>query len=62
MLSQSLRHIAPHNAKRAGLRARVTKWLEMRQTRAALARLDQHLLRDIGLDDAQAKAEARRTF
>ena len=62
MLSQSLRHIAPLRAKRVSLRARVAKWLEMRQTRAALARLDQHLLRDIGLDPAQADTEARRTF
>ncbi|MBW0159154.1 DUF1127 domain-containing protein [Sedimentimonas flavescens] len=62
MLSHSLRHIAPLRAKRVGLRAHVTKWLEMRQTRAALARLDPHLLRDIGLDSARATAEARRTF
>lgn len=34
--------------------------LELRRQRRALARLDEHLLRDIGLTREQALAEARR--
>jgi uncharacterized protein YjiS (DUF1127 family) len=40
----------------------VKTWSERRQTRRALARLDSHLLRDIGLDEATAGREAIRHF
>ena len=40
----------------------VAKWIEARATRAALARLDTRLLRDIGLDKFQARAEVERPF
>jgi uncharacterized protein YjiS (DUF1127 family) len=44
------------------LRARVSAWLNLRRSRAALARLDDHLLADIGLDRAYADREASRPF
>ena len=37
-------------------------WEERRQRRAALARLDAHLLRDIGLNRDEARTEAARPF
>ncbi|MBD3788066.1 MAG: DUF1127 domain-containing protein [Sphingomonadales bacterium] len=51
-------------SKAGGLRpARlVAKWIEMRATRAALARLDTRLLRDIGLEQSVARAEIERPF
>lgn len=49
-----------------GVSARVTRalgiWTARRQQRSALARLDPHLLRDIGLDVAHAQDEARKQF
>ena len=38
-----------------------TAW-QRRQDRAQLARLDAHILQDIGLDAEQALAEARKPF
>jgi uncharacterized protein YjiS (DUF1127 family) len=40
----------------------LTKWSERRRTRIALADLDDHMLRDIGLDRRTALTEARRKF
>ena len=40
----------------------VAKWIETRATRAALARLDTRLLRDIGLEQSAARAEIERPF
>ena len=37
-------------------------WDHRRRSRAALTRLDPHLLRDIGVDFATAKQEADRPF
>jgi uncharacterized protein YjiS (DUF1127 family) len=37
-------------------------WSHRRRTRAALAHLDAHLLRDIGIDPLTAEAEAERQF
>lgn len=49
-----------------GVSARLTRalgiWTARRQQRSALARLDAHLLRDIGLDAAHAQDEARKQF
>jgi uncharacterized protein YjiS (DUF1127 family) len=36
------------------------RWAALRRSREQLARLDDHLLRDIGLTRAQAEREARR--
>lgn len=38
------------------------RWSERRRSRLALARLNLHLVRDIGLDPATAEAEAARPF
>ncbi len=40
----------------------MTVWSERARTRRQLALLDDHLLRDIGLERPQAQAEARRPF
>ncbi|MCT4553581.1 MAG: DUF1127 domain-containing protein [Pelagimonas sp.] len=46
------------------LRVAVTsaKWSQRRRTRRALAQLDDHLLRDVGLERGVALREARRKF
>lgn len=41
--------------------ARIAHMREMRRARLALARLDDHLLRDIGVTPAEAQEEAERT-
>ena len=38
------------------------KWDQRRRSRAALARLDQNILRDIGIDAPRAAREAARPF
>ncbi|OSQ51438.1 DUF1127 domain-containing protein [Marivita geojedonensis] len=40
----------------------LTKWSERRRTRIHLANLDDHLLRDVGLDRLTAQREANRKF
>lgn len=54
----------PHQSGRTGLmaqfRAVLVTALTRRRDRAMLARLDAHLLRDIGVDPAEAFAEARK--
>ncbi len=40
----------------------LAKWSERQRTRKALAQLDGHLLRDVGLERHVAYREARRTF
>ena len=40
----------------------VTAWEERRSTRKALARLDGHMLRDIGLDARDASLETEKPF
>lgn len=40
--------------------ARIVQMQELRAARLALARLDDHLLRDIGLSAAEAQEEAER--
>lgn len=46
--------------RRPRLLAALTAMLELHRTRKALGRLDPHLLRDIGLTDHEARAEAAR--
>ncbi|MEL7181492.1 MAG: DUF1127 domain-containing protein [Pseudomonadota bacterium] len=41
---------------------RVTTWDMRRKSRRALARLEPHLLHDIGLDRSSAQAEANKPF
>lgn len=43
-------------------RTSVTVWLGRHRSRAALARLDAHLLRDIGLEPERAQTEAALPF
>ncbi|WGW02654.1 DUF1127 domain-containing protein [Tropicibacter oceani] len=38
------------------------KWAQHRRTRKALGQLDDHLLKDVGLDRRSAQREARRMF
>ena len=40
----------------------LTQWSERRRTRIHLTYLDDHLLRDVGLDRSTAYSEARRKF
>ncbi len=40
----------------------LTKWSMRHRTRKALARLDPHMLKDIGLDPRTARHEASRMF
>lgn len=44
------------------LLARLTQILTLARSRRALKHLDDHLLRDIGLNRAEAEAEMRRPF
>ncbi|QYK40547.1 MAG: DUF1127 domain-containing protein [Paracoccaceae bacterium] len=46
--------------RRPHLLSRLVAALTLARSRARLATLDDHLLRDIGLDRAQAEAEAAR--
>lgn len=56
--------LSTSNTVATGLRpvGMVAKWIETRATRAALARLDTHLLRDIGIEEGTARIEAARPF
>lgn len=40
----------------------VARWEDRRRTRSALARLDDHLLRDIGLPTDHAQTECAKPF
>jgi uncharacterized protein YjiS (DUF1127 family) len=40
----------------------VSVWMQRRQARAQLGRLDAHILRDIGLSEDQARREAVKHF
>lgn len=62
MPSLSLRRASASVLSLAALVARVAKWTELRRSRIALARLDTHLLKDIGLEPDAAALEARRGF
>lgn len=62
MSSLSLRHPAIAEQKGFGLARRLGQWVEARRSRQALARLDTHLLKDIGLNPVAAQSEAQRPF
>ena len=62
MSSLSLRRASASVLSLAALVARVAKWTELRRSRIALARLDAHLLKDVGLEPDVAALEARRGF
>lgn len=55
ILHRTTRHHIP------SVLARFWHWRELARERAALARLDPHLLRDIGLTDEEARREAGRS-
>ena len=62
MSSLTLPHRRP---ARPGLRAFlqvIRDWSDRKRSRAALARLDAHLLRDIGIDATRAAHEVARPF
>lgn len=40
----------------------LSKWVQRRRSRVALHQLPPHLLRDVGLTQAEAEIEARRVF
>jgi uncharacterized protein YjiS (DUF1127 family) len=53
---------APATSLRLTVYRYVQAWQARRATRYALGRLDPHLLRDIGLSDVEAQAEAEKPF
>lgn len=64
--SLSLLSLGPRRPRIAALVvrfARVTRdWTTRRRTRQQLSDLDEHMLKDIGITQAQAAKEARRPF
>jgi uncharacterized protein YjiS (DUF1127 family) len=52
----------PADRKRVKLRPRFLAWVARHRSRAALSRLDDHLLADIGVDREYADREASRPF
>ncbi|MFN3971895.1 MAG: DUF1127 domain-containing protein [Gemmobacter sp.] len=52
----------PRAATPSGLLRRLFAALILRRSRARLAALDDHILRDIGLSRAEAEAESRRAL
>ncbi|APZ54769.1 DUF1127 domain-containing protein [Salipiger abyssi] len=56
------RPLPPQSAFALRIAVVLAKWSERRRTRRALAQLDPHLLRDIGLERHVAHKEARRMF
>lgn len=64
MSSLALSHLSRHPLSRLVLRLpqTVVAWGNRRRTRADLRALDSHLLKDIGLNWAEARAEAEKPF
>lgn len=58
----SLAHIRRRTTRRAGLLRRLSDLLAVNRSRARLAVLDDHMLRDIGLSRDEALREADRPF
>ena len=58
----SLAHIRRRAARRAGLFRRLSDLVAINRSRARLAVLDDHMLRDIGLSRDEALREADRPF
>lgn len=57
-----LDRVARRHLPGRGLVAAITQWSERRRSRHALARLDERLLRDIGLTPGEAVEEAAVPF
>ena len=55
-------HLSPLAVVALRVAVTVTVWSERRRTRLHLKHLDDHLLRDIGLDRLTAQREAGRKF
>ena len=62
MSSLTLRRSSLRSLKAVALLRLVFRRIETRRTRLALAHLDAHLLRDIGISREAACAEAQRPF
>lgn len=62
MSSLSLNRPAIAAQKSFSLARRLVQWVDARRSRQALARLDGHLLKDIGLEPTAALSEAQRPF
>lgn len=62
MSSLTLRRSSLLPLKAVALLRLVTRRIETRRTRLALAHLDAHLLRDVGISWEAAQAEAQRPF
>ncbi len=62
MSSLSLHRALVAPMKAAGLVRLMMHWAATRRSRTALARLDTHLLHDIGLEPRHVRQELRRPF
>lgn len=56
------RHSAPRRGPLAAMVGAVLAWQRRHRARASLARLDAHMLRDIGLSPGDAHAEISKPF
>jgi uncharacterized protein YjiS (DUF1127 family) len=56
------RHSAPRRGRLASVVGMVLSWQRRHRARASLARLDAHMLRDIGLSPGDARAEMSKPF
>lgn len=58
----AMRPLPPLSRLALAMALTVVEWEHRRRTRLAVARLDDHLLNDIGLDPARARREALKPF
>lgn len=58
----STTHMVGSRQRTLSLTARIVTWAKRRRARLDLARLDDHMLADIGLDRSAAASEAARPF
>lgn len=58
----AMRPLPPFSRIAMAVALTVLAWETRRRTRLAIRRLDAHLLRDIGLDPAEARTEAQKPF
>ncbi len=58
----AMRPLPPLSRIAMAIALTVLAWETRRRTRLAIRRLDAHLLRDIGLDPAEAQTEAQKPF
>jgi uncharacterized protein YjiS (DUF1127 family) len=56
------RHSAPRRGLLAAVVGAVLSWQQRHRARATLARLDDHMLRDIGLSLSDAQVEISKPF